>query len=123
MWSSASSKELRMSLPITAVGPLNVETKPILMLSAADAGCASAMTPASQNAFFIFTPLLNQNVPPGSVTAPGVTLLRASLSVTCFVRDIASLQQARTDGAHLEPSAHTPAPCTIILLNRPWQEL
>src|SRR5882757_6358235 len=59
-WSSASSNELRMSLPITAVGPLKVETKPILMLSAASTGCASARTvaPASQNAFFIFTPLL-----------------------------------------------------------------
>src|SRR5207302_3417415 len=45
---------------IAAVGPLNVETKPILMLSAASAGCASARTvaPASHNAFFIFTPLL-----------------------------------------------------------------
>src|SRR5712671_759020 len=49
-----------MSLPIAAVGPLKVETKPILMLSAASAGCASARTvaPASQNAVFIFTPLL-----------------------------------------------------------------
>src|SRR6266567_8817171 len=49
-----------MSLPIAAVGPLKVETKPILMLSAESAGCASARTaaPASQNAFFIFTPLL-----------------------------------------------------------------
>ena len=31
-----------MSLPITAVGPLKVETKPILTLSAAVAGCALA---------------------------------------------------------------------------------
>src|SRR5512140_2491327 len=60
MWSSASSNELRMSLPITAVGPLKVETKPILMVSPADAGCASARiaAPASPNAFFITTPLL-----------------------------------------------------------------
>jgi hypothetical protein len=55
MWSSASSKELRMSLPMTAVGPLKVETKPILIVSAAPAGCVSARAaiPASQNAFFI----------------------------------------------------------------------
>jgi hypothetical protein len=33
--------ELRMSLPITAVGPLKVETNPILMESAAIAGVAS----------------------------------------------------------------------------------
>ena len=36
-WSSANSNELRMSLPITAVGPLNVLTKPIFTLSAAQA--------------------------------------------------------------------------------------
>ena len=30
MWSSASSNELRMSLPMTATGPLKVEMKPIL---------------------------------------------------------------------------------------------
>jgi hypothetical protein len=47
-------------LPITAVGPLNVETNPILMESAAIAGFASAraVAPASQNAVLIFTPLL-----------------------------------------------------------------
>src|ERR1700760_3098047 len=60
MWSSASANELRMSLPTTAVGPLKVETKPILMVSPADAGFAStsAAAPASQNAVFITTPLL-----------------------------------------------------------------
>src|SRR4051794_35443429 len=47
-----------MSLPITAVGPLKVETKPILMVSAAKAGCASAsaVAPASQNAVFMMSP-------------------------------------------------------------------
>src|SRR6476660_5169376 len=30
-WSSASSNEFRMSLPMTAVGPEKVETKPILI--------------------------------------------------------------------------------------------
>src|ERR1700730_1479007 len=49
-----------MSLPITAVGPLKVETNPILMEFAAWAGFAStrAVTPASQNAFLMFIPLL-----------------------------------------------------------------
>src|ERR1700684_1158482 len=47
-----------MSLPITAVGPLKVETNPILIESAAFAGVGSARTvaPASQNAVFIFVP-------------------------------------------------------------------
>src|ERR1700682_702237 len=49
-----------MSLPITAVGPLNVLTNPILMVSAAWAGFASAraVAPASQNAVLIFRSLL-----------------------------------------------------------------
>src|SRR3981189_2961669 len=49
-----------MSLPITAVGPLKVETNPILMESAAMAGfaSASAVAPASQNAVLIFRSLL-----------------------------------------------------------------
>src|SRR6185437_264127 len=48
-----------MSLPITAVGPLKVETKPILIVSPASAGFAStsAAAPASQNAAFILIPL------------------------------------------------------------------
>ena len=39
-----------MSLPITAVGPLKVETKPILMVSPASAGpeSARAVAPASK---------------------------------------------------------------------------
>src|SRR6266516_3367945 len=49
-----------MSLPITAVGPLNVETNPILTEFAAIAGVASAraVAPASQNAVLIFRSLL-----------------------------------------------------------------
>jgi hypothetical protein len=48
-----------MSLPITAVGPLKVETKPILMLSAALAECDStnAAADASKNAVFMFLSL------------------------------------------------------------------
>src|SRR5579884_772128 len=50
-----------MSLPMTAVGPLKVETKPILMLSAANAEFASvsAAAPASQKAVFISLPSLS----------------------------------------------------------------
>src|SRR3954447_20172025 len=49
-----------MSLPITAVGPLNVLTNPILMVSAAIAEFAKArdVTPASQNAALIVIFLL-----------------------------------------------------------------
>ncbi len=49
-----------MSLPITAVGPLKVETNPILMEFAAWAGFASAraVAPASQNAVLMFISLL-----------------------------------------------------------------
>src|ERR1700680_3267684 len=61
-----------MSLPITAVGPLNVETNPILMESAAVAGVASAraVAPASQNAVLILLPSsVLQNFPPGRWSA------------------------------------------------------
>src|ERR1700694_4639132 len=49
-----------MSLPMTAVGPLNVETKPILIVSPARAGFARAraVAPASQNAVLIVVSLL-----------------------------------------------------------------
>src|SRR6185312_9156407 len=104
-WSSASSKELRMSLPITAVGPLKVETKPILMVSPADAGCASARmaAPASQNAFFIITPSSIIAPEPGDRAVP-----RASLSGEVFCarnrRSAASMNRLSGFG----PSAHTP---------------
>src|SRR5690242_12432197 len=48
-----------MSLPITAVGPLKVETKPILMLlfwAAAEPPIASARAPASNNVLRIVHP-------------------------------------------------------------------
>src|SRR5882724_6244477 len=71
MWSSASSKELRMSLPITAVGPLKVETNPILMESAAWAVVASAraVAPASQNA------VLMSVLPPRYLRMPSIDRL------------------------------------------------
>src|SRR5215471_17458514 len=91
-WSSASSNELRMSLPITAVGPENVETKPILMVSPADAGPASrsAVAPASQNAVFMF---------PSLMVSPPARLL------DLFVRKILLSQQARTGRAAIGPLA------------------
>src|SRR5262245_45220403 len=46
-WSSASSTELRMSLPMTAVGPLKVLTKPIFtLLCWAGAGAAASTASA-----------------------------------------------------------------------------
>ena len=83
-----------MSLPITAVGPLKVETKPILMVSPADAGCVSAKTvaPASQNAFFIITPLLV--IEPDPVYRATTRSRAPHYQVRYFVREIASLQQA-----------------------------
>src|SRR5579863_7761815 len=54
-WSSASSNELRMSLPMAAVGPLNVLTNPIFTdLFWANAGpAATAIAPTTSNAHFI----------------------------------------------------------------------
>src|ERR1700722_5403196 len=118
-----------MSLPITAVGPLKVETKPILMVSPATAGFASARTvaPASQNAVLIMVSLpryfvspVDRPAPFGERSAP----FRASLcQMPCFVREMAVRQQARTDGSLLEPSAHGERLCTIIRIERGWQEL
>src|SRR2546426_1217472 len=100
-----------MSLPIAAVGPLKVETKPILMVSAASAGCAasaSGVTPASQNAVFIFTPLLIiELILPCRIVGRLTCAVRGPLyQMPCFVREISGPQQAPTDRFGLEPSAH-----------------
>src|SRR6478672_10183187 len=57
-WSSASSKELRMSLPMAATGPLNELMKPILMVfcwatvgAAAMTASAAAAQPARNRRF------------------------------------------------------------------------
>jgi hypothetical protein len=57
-----------MSLPITAVGPLNVLTNPILMESAALAELANtrAAAPASQNVALILNFLLVYRLAPVS---------------------------------------------------------
>src|SRR3984957_20688205 len=119
-----------MSLPITAVGPLKVETKPILMVSPAKAGFASARTvaPASQNAVLIMVSLPRDCLcrPSTGLPRSGSVRLRfrASLcQMPCFVREMAVRQQARTEGSLLEPSAHGQHLCIIILIIRGWQEL
>src|SRR6267378_7597785 len=99
-----------MSLPITAVGPLKVETKPILMVSPANAGCASAkaVTPASQNAVFIFTPLRNDRTSPAQ-PGGGQRLSRAPLlSGEVFCARNRKRAASTNRGPPLEPSAHTP---------------
>src|SRR5712692_5512780 len=105
MWSSASSNELRMSLPITAVGPLKVETNPILMVSAATAGFASARTvaPASQNAVLIVTPprhylkyaAANRPARFGEPSLPLFSVFEPLRLMASFVREILGLRQAR----------------------------
>jgi hypothetical protein len=64
------------------------------MVSPANAGCASARiaAPASQNAFFIITPLLVIEPDPGQ---PGDLRYRAPhYQVRYFVREIAGQRQA-----------------------------
>src|SRR6476661_8036891 len=115
-----------MSLPITAVGPLKVETKPILMLSAPSAGCASAsiVAPASQNAFFIFTPLLiilMFGQPDGGRSGP--RLRQNPFLPRLFCARNLSATASTNRKPRLEPSAHTQAACTIVRKTRGWQEL
>src|SRR6185437_10148038 len=79
-----------------------------LMVSPADAGCASARTvaPASQNAFFIITPLLV--IEPDPVNRATARVSRASLSREVFCarnsRPAASMNRRPGFG----PSAHAP---------------
>src|SRR5712664_3624727 len=99
-----------MSLPITAVGPLNVETKPILTVSPASAGLAStnAIAPASQNAFFIFVspPSLSKPIrssrpiPPSGSTADAVRYPPQG----CCARNL-RLAASPNRASALEPSA------------------
>src|ERR1035438_839421 len=107
-----------MSLPITAVGPLKVETKPILMVSPATAGPASAraVAPASQNAVLIlvFPSSLTQTVAPAGQPP-------RSGEVFCARNQQAAASMNRR--LPLEPSAHAQAACTIVRYWRRWQEL
>src|SRR5712691_5255482 len=94
-----------MSLPITAVGPLKVETNPILMVSAATAGFASARTvaPASQNAVLIVTPpsslfkyaAANRPARFGEPSLPLFSVFEPLRLMASFVREILGLRQAR----------------------------
>src|SRR5262245_12241863 len=112
-----------MSLPIAAVGPLKVEMKPILMVSAAAAGWTSARAaiPASQNAFFILVSPSCLSIQP--VRPDGGAGRAGFYKAPCFVRKSAGLQQARTQRPALEPSAYASAGCTIIQAPRGNQEL
>src|SRR5215510_12840325 len=97
-----------MSLPMTAVGPLNVETKPILMVSPAQAGFAStsAAAPASQNAVLITTPFLILNYP---------GMEQSSLPGTFY-----RTYRTQNPSCRQWLSGHT---CTIIRRHRKWQEV
>src|SRR6478672_2809755 len=77
-----------MSLPITAVGPLKVETNPILMESAA-AGCASAraVAPTSQNAVLIFVPSSPSAYAASQMTRPRTGSTLGSVFGLPFLRD------------------------------------
>src|ERR1700730_2757437 len=130
MWSSANSNELRMSLPITAVGALKVETNPILMEPAATAGFASTRTgaPASRNAVLILLPLLTIKICRSHMPCPVRRALLAPFSVfkplllMAFVREIFGLRQARPS-VSLDAGGGLAGSCTIIRIGREWQEL
>src|SRR5207248_9974487 len=90
--SSASSIEVRMSLTITAVGPLNVLTNPTLIEYPAIAEFASAIDviPASQSAALIFIFLLvicysasRSSFPVRAASAPAPGLLLSRCPVFC----------------------------------------
>src|ERR1700751_4508587 len=121
-WSSASSKELRMSLPITAVGPEKVETKPILTVSPAKAGLASASAaaPASQNADFMIFPSLNSQRTELHAPLRCGRPLPQAYPHCFFARNSAPAASAK-QGSQIEPSAQHI--CTIIRDPRRWQEL
>src|SRR6266436_4394585 len=119
-----------MSLPITAVGPLKVETKPILMESAARAGFASARTvaPASQNAVLMVLPLLTIKIWRSQMPCPVRRALLAPFSVfkplllMAFVREIFGSRQARPS-ASLNAGGRLARSCIIVRMGRRWQEL
>src|SRR5690349_20338828 len=96
-----------MSLPSTAVGPLKVETKPILMVSPASAGLesASAAAPASQNAVFIGVspPISFQNA-------------RQQKRSACRRRFLAKSRPPASEkpSLTLEPSAQSPASTAFL---------
>src|SRR5208337_2326430 len=99
-----------MSLPIAAVGPLNVETNPILMESAAMAEFASAraVAPASQNAVLIsvflpryfFVPPVDRPAPFGERLA-----LRPRVSLFFFLRCRVLCAKWQVGSKHEPPAA------------------
>jgi hypothetical protein len=98
---------------MTAVGPLNVETKPILIESPAEAGLAKARAaaPASQNAVLISRSLLIFYPAVKTKDASWNALFGSrapSVEVIHLVREISDQPQARTARPALEPSADAP---------------
>src|ERR1700726_2589690 len=106
-----------MSLPIAAVGPLNVETNPILMESAAKAEFASARAaaPASQNAVLI-------SVPSSLFLCREASRPLSPCSRVFFASrlGVAANPNRRL---RLELSAQRKCLCTIIRTGDEWQEL
>src|SRR5882672_4688330 len=95
-----------MSLPITAVGPLNVETNPILMVSAAEAGCASARTaaPASQKAVLIVRSLLTKYVAIGPMTCPAQGAAERSVPGVFVIGDVFCARNRRSAASMNRPA-------------------
>src|SRR3954469_25450999 len=120
-----------MSLPITAVGPLNVLTNPILMVSAAIAEFANArdVTPASQNAALIVIFLLviaykgsRRPAPVGAALGAVPRRLSSRCPVLCAKRPVSGKHEPaappRTFGA-LHPQMHhnsPPSPMARIIV-------
>src|ERR1700687_6040186 len=105
-----------MLLPMTAVGPLNVETKPILIVSGAKAGFASAraVAPASQNAVLIFVSLLDLFYPARQANCPA----RSKGARACHSRESSPLKRgilcakSQGSGKHEPPAPlRTFGPC------------
>src|SRR6185369_17805724 len=100
-WSSASSKELRMSLPMAATGPLNELMKPILTVfcwaadgAAATAANATTAQPASNKRF------MTRN-PPDEILEG--SLARRALAAQFEALDLAG-RGLRQIGAKLDPA-------------------
>src|SRR4051795_5860137 len=100
-WSSASSKELRMSFPMAATGPLNELMKPILTVfcwaadgAAATAASATTAQPVSNKRFMI-------EHPPDDILAG--SLARRALAAQFEALDLAG-RGLRQIGAKLDPA-------------------
>src|ERR1700712_4586647 len=116
-----------MSLPITAVGPLKVETNPILMESAAIAGFASdrAAAPASQYAVFIRLSLLSDAIGglPGWRRFSPLFPFGPFFIGDLFCARIPMRAASTTFGVPQRQNLARTGSCTIIRRRQEWQEL